>query len=44
MRDNFFNLETPNFAKAEAHAATTFDVYNELMDIAMEIARCRASV
>lgn len=47
MRDNFFNSETPSFARAKAYnfsANASYELYNEIMDIAKEIEQCRASV
>lgn len=47
MQNNFLNLETPSFARAKAYnfgASASFELYNEIMDIAKEIERCRASV
>ncbi len=47
MQGNFLNYETPTFARAKAYNysdSASFEVYNELMDIAKEIERCRASV
>lgn len=47
MRDNFLNLETPSFARAKAYnfsASASFELYNEIMNIAKEIEQCRASI
>jgi len=47
MQNNFFNSETPAFAKAEFYnpnASSPSDVYNEIITIAREIEQCRASV
>ncbi len=47
MQNNFFNSETPTFARAQAYNFDTndsVDLYDEIMNIAREIERCRASV
>lgn len=47
MRDNYFDSETPSFARAKAYnynSVASFELYNEIMNIAKEIELCRASV
>lgn len=47
MRDNYSNLEAPSFARAKAYnfnSSASFELYNEMMNIAKEIELCRASI
>ncbi len=47
MQNNSFTSETSNLNQAQAYrfsTRTSAEVYNEIMNIAREIERCRASV